>query len=246
VPVSGEYVAQTQSSRLVNIQARVTGFLDRRALHRGAMVKEGDTLFLMDQKPFQAQLDQSQAAMARQVAAMERRRRTWRGSNRSRRWMPCPRRTSMTPRASMRATRPPLIRQRRKSRRPNSISPTRSSRLQLRASPASPADRRHLHQHAEQPAHNCGGSLPHVGQFQPFGKRDAGLPRAGKKGLLRTPKDRNYLVEIILVDGSLYPHTGRITFADSSFNAQTGTFLVGRAWTTPRGSSCPTSTCGCA
>ena len=54
VPVSGEYVAQTQSSRLVNIQARVTGFLDRRVYTEGAMVKEGDTLFLMDQKPFQA------------------------------------------------------------------------------------------------------------------------------------------------------------------------------------------------
>jgi NodT family efflux transporter outer membrane factor (OMF) lipoprotein len=71
VPVSGEYVAQTQSSRLVNIQARVSGFLDRRVYTEGAMVKEGDTLFLMDQKPFQAQLDQTQAAMARQVAAME-------------------------------------------------------------------------------------------------------------------------------------------------------------------------------
>jgi membrane fusion protein, multidrug efflux system len=56
-----------------------------------------------------------------------------------------------------------------------------------------------------------------------------------KKGLLRTPKDRNYLVEIILVDGSLYPHTGRITFADSSFNAQTGTFLVRASVDNPRG-----------
>ena len=56
-----------------------------------------------------------------------------------------------------------------------------------------------------------------------------------KRGLLRTPKDRNYVVEIILVDGSLYPHTGRITFADSSFNAQTGTFLVRASVDNPRG-----------
>ena len=52
---------------------------------------------------------------------------------------------------------------------------------------------------------------------------------------MRVPKDKNYVVEIILVDGSLYPHTGRITFADSSFNAQTGTFLVRASVDNPRG-----------
>jgi membrane fusion protein (multidrug efflux system) len=56
-----------------------------------------------------------------------------------------------------------------------------------------------------------------------------------KRGLMRTPKDKNYVVEIILVDGSLYPHTGRITFADSSFNAQTGTFLIRASVDNPKG-----------
>ena len=37
--VSAEYVAQTQSSHLVNIQARVNGFLDRRVYTEGAVVK---------------------------------------------------------------------------------------------------------------------------------------------------------------------------------------------------------------
>ena len=71
VPVSAEFVAQTQSSRLVNIQARVSGFLEKRVYTEGAMVKEGQTLFLMDQKPFKVQLDQAEAALARQKAAME-------------------------------------------------------------------------------------------------------------------------------------------------------------------------------
>jgi membrane fusion protein (multidrug efflux system) len=34
------------------------------------------------------------------------------------------------------------------------------------------------------------------------------------------------VVEVILVDGSIFPNTGRITFAESSYNSQTGTFLV--------------------
>jgi membrane fusion protein (multidrug efflux system) len=37
-PAVFEYVAQTQSSRQVNIQARVNGFLDRRVYTEGAIV----------------------------------------------------------------------------------------------------------------------------------------------------------------------------------------------------------------
>src|SRR5512136_900812 len=38
VPVFVEYVAQTESSQAVNINARVSGFLDRRVYTEGAMV----------------------------------------------------------------------------------------------------------------------------------------------------------------------------------------------------------------
>ncbi len=64
-------IAQTQSSRQVNIQARVSGFLDKRVYPEGAVVKEGETLFVMDQKPFKVQLDQAEAALAKQKAALE-------------------------------------------------------------------------------------------------------------------------------------------------------------------------------
>ena len=56
-----------------------------------------------------------------------------------------------------------------------------------------------------------------------------------KKGLIRMPKNNNFVVEIILVDGTVFPHTGRITFADSSFNPQTGTFLIRASVDNPRG-----------
>ena len=71
VPVVFEFVAQTQSSRQVNIQARVSGFLDKRVYTEGSMVKEGQVLFLMDKKPFQAQLDQSKAALQQQQAVLD-------------------------------------------------------------------------------------------------------------------------------------------------------------------------------
>ena len=44
VAVSAVYVAQTQSSHAVNIQARVSGFLDKRLYTEGAVVKAGQVL----------------------------------------------------------------------------------------------------------------------------------------------------------------------------------------------------------
>src|SRR5512138_1051943 len=57
VDISREYIAQTQSSQAVNIQARVSGFLDKRVYTEGATVKAGTVLFQMDRRPFQAQVD---------------------------------------------------------------------------------------------------------------------------------------------------------------------------------------------
>jgi membrane fusion protein (multidrug efflux system) len=71
VPISYEFVAQTQSSRQVNIQARVSGFLERRVYTEGNMVKEGQELFLMDDKPFKVQVDAQAAALSRQQAGLE-------------------------------------------------------------------------------------------------------------------------------------------------------------------------------
>jgi len=47
-----------------------------------------------------------------------------------------------------------------------------------------------------------------------------------REGLLIPPEDQNYEVQVVLADGSTYPHTGRITFADASLSEETGTFLI--------------------
>jgi membrane fusion protein (multidrug efflux system) len=71
MPVTFEFVAQTQSSHQVEIRARVDGFLDRRLYSEGAVVTEGQPLFLMDAKPFQAQVDAAAAVLTRQKAALD-------------------------------------------------------------------------------------------------------------------------------------------------------------------------------
>jgi len=236
VPVSGEYVAQTQSSRLVNIQARVSGFLDRRVYTEGAMVKEGDTLFLMDQKPFQAQLDQTQAAMARQVAAMETAK-----ANLAR----------VKPLAELDALSQKDLDD-AKGQYESYAAAVDQAKAQVETAKlnlsytviTSPVTGiTSFAQQTEGTYISTQNSLlttvavlsPMWVNFSLSENEIQTVRDQEKRGLMRMPKDKNYVVEIILVDGSLYPHTGRITFADSSFNAQTGTFLVRASVDNPKG-----------
>src|SRR5260370_23002163 len=67
-PVDFEFTAQTESSREVQIRARVDGFLDKRVYTEGQLVHTGQTLFLMDPKPFQAGLQLAKGPLAPQQA----------------------------------------------------------------------------------------------------------------------------------------------------------------------------------
>ena len=56
-----------------------------------------------------------------------------------------------------------------------------------------------------------------------------------QKGQPRLPEGNRFKVETELVDGTLFPHEGRITFADPSYNSQTGTFLIRASVDNPKG-----------
>ena len=71
VPVTFDFVAQTQSSQQVQIYARINGFLDSQNYADGALVSAGDVLFKLDQKPQIAELEEAQAALQRDIAARE-------------------------------------------------------------------------------------------------------------------------------------------------------------------------------
>jgi RND family efflux transporter MFP subunit len=70
VPLYLEYVGTTQSIQTVDINARVEGFLVKRAFKDGADLEEGDLLFVIDTRPFEASLQQAQAQLAEDRAAL--------------------------------------------------------------------------------------------------------------------------------------------------------------------------------
>ena len=70
VTVYNEYVAQTQAPDTIEIRSQVTGLLERQAFIDGGRVKRGNVLYVIDQRPFQAQLSQANASLAQAEAAL--------------------------------------------------------------------------------------------------------------------------------------------------------------------------------
>ncbi len=65
------FIGRIQSVGRVALVARVTAFLEKRAFVEGAEVKKGDLLYLLEQPPFQAQVDYNKANVA-QLQAQHR------------------------------------------------------------------------------------------------------------------------------------------------------------------------------
>jgi multidrug efflux system membrane fusion protein len=63
-----EYVGRFVAVDSVEVRARVSGYLDRVHFEDGQIVKQGDLLFTVDKRPFQASLDQANANLAQAKA----------------------------------------------------------------------------------------------------------------------------------------------------------------------------------
>ncbi len=70
IPLYLDYVGSLQSIESVDINARVEGFLIERAFTDGADVNEGDLLFVIDPRPFEAAVVAAEAQLAEDLAAL--------------------------------------------------------------------------------------------------------------------------------------------------------------------------------
>jgi RND family efflux transporter MFP subunit len=70
VPVQGEWVGTLEGYVNAQIQPQASGYLIRQDYHEGAFVKKGQLLFEIDPRPFQAVLDQAKGQLAQAEAQM--------------------------------------------------------------------------------------------------------------------------------------------------------------------------------
>jgi len=226
-PVVFEFVGQTQSSREVEIRARVDGFLERRIYTEGNLVQEGQTLFLMDSKPFEASLQQARGEMAQQQAKLQvaeanlARVKPLADQNAvSKKDLDDAIGNAQTARAAV-LTSQGNVRQAEL----NLGYATIKSPLTGLSSFAKVQDGAYVS------AQN--NLLTTVAQLDPIWvnfsiseNESLGYREQAAKGLLRLPKNNEMDIEIILANGTAFPNKGRISFADPSFSRETGTFLV--------------------
>jgi membrane fusion protein (multidrug efflux system) len=68
VPVTREWLGTVDGSENVDIRARVQGYLLEKKYSEGALVQKGDVLFIIDPRPFEAALLQAKAELSQAVA----------------------------------------------------------------------------------------------------------------------------------------------------------------------------------
>jgi membrane fusion protein (multidrug efflux system) len=70
VPVFGEWIGTLDGFTNADVRAQVTGYIMRQAYQEGAFVKKGQLLFEIDPRPFQAVLDQAEGQLAQAKAML--------------------------------------------------------------------------------------------------------------------------------------------------------------------------------
>jgi len=66
-----EYTGRLEAADSVDVRARVSGFIDSAKFQEGSVVQAGDLLFVIDPRPFQAEVDRAQAEVARAQAQVQ-------------------------------------------------------------------------------------------------------------------------------------------------------------------------------
>jgi RND family efflux transporter MFP subunit len=67
-----DFTGRTEAVDAVEVRARVDGYLEKVNFKEGALVKQGDVLFEIDPRPYQAEVDRAQAQVATHEATLKR------------------------------------------------------------------------------------------------------------------------------------------------------------------------------
>ena len=223
------FVAQTESSRQVNIVARVSGFLDRIAYPEGELVKQGQLMFMLDPKPFEAQLNAAQGELEAQQARHATAQATFGRVKPLAEQDALPQSDLDKAKGELDAAAAAVFSARAK---------VAEARLNLsyttiRSPVTGLAGRALQRQGAYINAVAESANLTYVAAIDPIWvnfsisqNQIAKWQGAAEKGLVVRPKDDNYVVELVLPGGARYPYKGKISFSDPSFSQDTGSFMV--------------------
>lgn len=228
IPVDTTFVAKIESAHQVEIVARVNGFLEKILYKEGDVVKQGQKMFLMDQKPFKAQVESMTGALANSKAQL---------------WTAQANLKRIKPLAKLDAAS--------KSDLDNATGAVKSAEAEVYQAKArlqqaeldlgytvikAPVTGASGDSKVREGAYlsvGPGGDLTYVAQLDPIwvnfsvsqNQLDKNRNEIAAGRLIPAPEHK-YTVRVYLSDSNEYPHVGKMSFVDPTFSSETATFLI--------------------
>ena len=222
-------VAQLESSREVEVVARVSGFLERIAYVEGNLVHEGDVMFVMDKRPFVARVKAAKGELAASKA------RLWTANANLNRIRPLAEADAMSQSDLDQAIGE---KQAAEAAVYSAEATVTNAELDLdyttiRAPVTGLTGQARQREGAYLNAMSDSANLSYVAQIDPIWVNYAVSQNELEKyrterrdGLFEPPKDDKYEFEIVLADGTVFPNLGTLDFLAPAFDPNTGTFAV--------------------
>lgn len=228
IPANFEYVGVGESSHIVEVRARVEGYLQSINYKEGGLVKTGDLMFVLDERPFVASVDAAKGSLASQNAIL------WNAEQ-------------------MKARMVPLYRENAVSQRDldNALADEMSAKANVETAAANLAQANLNLGFASLKAPVTGiasqakyreGALISPGEqsllttiyvLDPIwvnfsiSERDLLQFRQDvKHGRLQWPEKMSFQIEAVLSDGTVVPTQGMIDFMNPAIQQNTGTMLI--------------------
>jgi membrane fusion protein (multidrug efflux system) len=228
VPVRFEYVGQTESSHLVEIRARIDGYLEKRLYKEGGLVKAGEVMFLMDRRPFEAALQKARGQLAVQEAKLGSAARNLA------RIRPLAAKDAVSQKALDDAV---ALEKVALAAVQAAQADVREAELNLSytviTSPVTGLSSQAAKQEGSYITGGASGFLTTVARIDPIWVNFSISENEWLKfrdevarGRLVMPSNEDFEIEVVLADGNLFPKTGRVSFSEPSYSRDTGTFLM--------------------
>lgn len=229
IPAVIEYVGMAQSSHLVEIRARVDGYLQKIAYKEGDAVKTGDLLFQIDPTSFEATLAQSKGVEAEQEAGL------WRAQRALERFTPLYSQKAASLRDLDNATAEVLA-----SKALVEAAKARVLQAEINLgyttirSPISGVSNRARYREGALVGPGSEQSLlttiyvldPIWADFNVSEGDILKYREMNQKGHFEFPKDMNFEIEVIFSDSTVLPAIGKVDFADPVLEQSTGSMSV--------------------
>jgi membrane fusion protein (multidrug efflux system) len=256
VPLFTEAIGQTRGNKEIEISARVEGFLETMTFKEGSFVKKGQVLYTLDPRPFQASLAEARATLAQAQADLVRKQQD------VARYKPLVEKSAVSVQEYETAV---ALERAQQSSVAAAQAAVQKAQVELSYTTVVAPDDGLIGITEAHPGTLVGGTqkaqLTQISKIDPihvrfsiaerdylfFARRRAAANEVASAGAARvknapaaagggpTPGQPELEFQLVLADGSIHPHLGKLVFIDRNVDPTTGTIRVEAAFPNPEG-----------